>query len=199
MSAGAPRLHRRSLPALALLIACAPVASLAASTPPLAGIMADLAAMPNRRADFTEEKRLSSLTTPLISQGQLLYRRPSYLEKITLSPKPERLIVSGETLIIQSGSAPARQIDLSDHPIVQAMVDTIRGTIAGDLATLERYYNITQQGDRAAWHLTMIPTDPRMAKQIKVIEVNGRGIDVQRIRTTQANGDEDLLTIRTIE
>jgi hypothetical protein len=45
----------------------------------------------------------------------------------------------------------------------------------------------------------MIPTDPRMAKRIKVIEVAGRGIDVQRIRTTQANGDEDLLTIRTIE
>jgi outer membrane lipoprotein-sorting protein len=199
MSAGAPRLHRRSLPALALLLVCAPIAGRAASMPPLAGIMADLAAMPNRRADFIEEKRLSSLTTPLISQGQLLYRRPSYLEKITLSPKPERLIVSGETLIIQSGSALARQIDLSDHPMVQAMVDTIRGTIAGDLATLERYYTITQQGDRSAWHLTMIPTDPRMAKRIKVIEVTGRGIDVQRIRTTQANGDEDLLTIRTIE
>ena len=74
------------------------------------------------------------------------------------------------------------------------MVDTIRGTIAGDLATLERYYTITQQGDRSAWQLTMIPTDPRMAKRIKVIEVAGRGIDVQRIRTTQANGNEDLLT-----
>jgi outer membrane lipoprotein-sorting protein len=199
MSAGALHFRRRSLPVFALLLACAPCVSRASSVPPLAGIMADLAAMSDRRADFTEEKRLSSLTTPLVSRGQLLYRRPSYLEKITLSPKPERLIVSGETLIIQSGSAPARQIDLSEHPIVQAMVDTIRGTIAGDLATLERYYTITQQGDRSAWQLTMIPTDPRMAKRIKVIEVAGRGIDVQRIRTTQANGDEDLLTIRTIE
>jgi hypothetical protein len=92
-----------------------------------------------------------------------------------------------------------RQIDLGDHPVVQAMVDTIRGTIAGDLATLERYYRITPQGDRAAWQLTMTPRDPRMAKQIRVIEVTGRGIDVQRILTTQANGDADLLTIRTTE
>jgi outer membrane lipoprotein-sorting protein len=196
MSAGA---IRRGLWALAFLLACQPVAAWAGEAPLLAGIMANLAAMPDRRADFTEEKRLASLTTPLVSQGQLIYRRPAYLEKATVSPRPERLVVSGDTLTIQAGSDPVRQIDLGDHPVVQAMVDTIRGTIAGDLATLERYYRITQQGDRAAWQLTMTPRDPRMAKQIRVIEVTGRGIDVQRILTTQANGDADLLTIHTTE
>jgi len=185
----------------ALMLVAAPVAADAATASPvLAGIMSDLAAMSGRRADFTEEKRLASLTTPLVSQGELLYRRPAYLEKTTTTPKPERLVVNGDVLTIQAGSdGVTRQIDLGSHPVVAAMVDTIRGTIAGDLATLQRYYTITEQGDRAAWHLTLIPVDPRMAKQIKVIDVTGRGIDVQRILTTEANGDQDLLTIKTIE
>ena len=185
----------------ALMLVAAPVAADAATASPvLAGIMSDLAAMSGRRADFTEEKRLASLTTPLVSQGELLYRRPAYLEKTTTTPKPERLVVNGDALTIQAGSdGVTRQIDLGSHPVVAAMVDTIRGTIAGDLATLQRYYTITEQGDRAAWHLTLIPVDPRMAKQIKVIDVTGRGIDVQRILTTEANGDQDLLTIKTIE
>jgi outer membrane lipoprotein-sorting protein len=186
---------------IAVMLTAAPVVASADTAPPiLTGIMADLAAMSGRRADFTEEKHLASLTTPIVSQGELLYRRPAYLEKNTTSPKPERLVVNGDVLTIQAGSdGVARQIDLPSHPVVQAMVDTIRGTIAGDLATLQHYYTITEDGDRAGWHLTLIPIDPRMARQIKVIDVTGRGIDVQRIRTTEANGDEDLLTIKTIE
>jgi outer membrane lipoprotein-sorting protein len=195
-----PRRHPFGLVLLGCLMTGAPLTGHAATPSPLlSGIMADLAAMSGRHADFTEEKHLASLTTPVISQGELLYRRPSYLEKTTVSPKAERLVVDGATLTIQSGDAAARQIDLSDHPAVQAMVDTIRGTIAGDLATLQRYYAITEHGTRAAWHLTLVPIDPRLAKQIKTIDVTGRGIDVQRILTSEANGDTDLLTIKTIE
>ena len=72
----------------ALLLANPPLVSRAAQSPAaapdraadapirLADLMAMMAAVPESRATFHEEKRFAALAVPLESSGHLLYRRP---------------------------------------------------------------------------------------------------------------------------
>lgn len=160
--------------------------------------MARLAAVPERRARFEEEKRLAALAEPLRSTGRLLYRRPDRLEKITGWPEPESLIVDGDRLVVTSGQEAPRVVDLAAHPEVRAAVDAVRGPLSGDLAALRRSFAVTASGTAASWRLLLIPTDPAAAQLLARVEVDGAGDAPRAVTVEQANGDQDRLTIEPL-
>jgi outer membrane lipoprotein-sorting protein len=139
---------------------------------------------------------LAALDRPLVSSGELRYRRPSYLEKLTLVPKREELTVDGNRLTITDPRTGAdRVVDLAGMPEVSALVDLVRGTLAGDLAALQQHYLVTVEGTAAAWRLTLVPTETRLAGFIKLVRINGEGSEPRIIDTIQANGDWSRMTI----
>ena len=154
-----------------------------------------LAAVPERRATFQEEKQLGALTETLRSTGHMLYRRPGHLEKITDWPQPERLVVDGGRLILTTGNEPPRVVDLAGQPELRAMVDAMRGPLAGDLAALQRAFAVHVSGTRSDWRLELTPTDPRAKRVLRQVEVAGQGADPTGIHVVQANGDEQRLRI----
>ena len=157
--------------------------------------MQRLAQVPESRASFIEIKSLAALSVPLSATGTLLYRRPAYLEKTTLQPRPENLVVDGDRLTLTEAGASPSLIDLDSEPMIRALVDAIRGTLAGDLALLRRSYQVTMNGDLTAWRLTLTPTDPGAARMVTRIVIDGTGTALRFIRTIQANGDESRMTI----
>jgi hypothetical protein len=161
-------------------------------------LMARLAAVPERRARFQEEKRIGALTETLRSSGHLLYRRPDRLEKITDWPQPESLAVDGDRLVVTTGQEPPRVVDLSAHPEVRALVDAVRGPLSGDLAALRRSFAVTASGTLAAWRLGLVPTDPAALRLLASVEVDGAGDAVRQVLIEQANGDEDRLLIEPL-
>ena len=66
-----------------------------------------LAGVPQSSASFAEVKVLAMLNRPLRATGRLVYRRPAHLEKITLEPQPESLVVDGDRLTLTE--APSRR------------------------------------------------------------------------------------------
>ena len=62
--------------------------------------MANLAKHPQGAATFTETKTISILDQPIESSGELLFIAPARLEKRTLKPKPETMVLDGDTLTI---------------------------------------------------------------------------------------------------
>jgi outer membrane lipoprotein-sorting protein len=159
-------------------------------------LMQALARIPESHAAFTEDKTLAVLTRPLHATGRLYYRRPAHLEKITLEPQTERLVVDGNRLTLVEPDAAPRMIDLDAEPAIRALVDAIRGTLSGDLPALRRSYAVIMQGSLASWRLTLTPTDPRVARLIVRTTIEGAGTALQLVQTTQANGDEIRMTIR---
>ena len=157
--------------------------------------MARLAQAPERRATFEEEKRLAALDQPLRSTGTLLYRRPRHLEKRTTYPVPESLVVDGDRLVLTAGQEPPRVVDLGGQPEIRALVDTVRGVLAGDLDTLRRLYDIRAEGTPSAWRLALTPTDPRAARFLRVVRVAGASDQVRGIEVVEAGGDTQLLRI----
>ena len=161
-------------------------------------VMAGLAGQPSREAGFTEEKRLASLTEPLVSRGRLVFVRPARLEKITQTPKPELLVINGETITVTADGQAARTVSLDEHPALRALADTLRATLAGDLATLRRIYDIEEQGTPDAWRLLLVPIRPAMRRALARVTLDGGGDgdgELRRIVIQQANGDEQRLTV----
>lgn len=160
-------------------------------------LMARLATIPERRATFREERTLAALITPLVSTGRLFYRRPDYLEKDTLWPLRERLVIDGSRLVITDPASndPPHVVPLDAQPELRTLVDAMRAPLAGDLPALRRAFALATTGTLAAWTLDLTPTDPGAVKFLTSIHLTGQDSWISSIRTTQANGDSTNLQI----
>ena len=86
-------------------------------------------------------------------------------------------------------------IRLSARPEVAAFVDSIRSTLAGDRAALERNYKLSLTGSLEAWVLVLVPNDERITSLLKSITVKGVRQQVLGIDYLQADGDRTEMTI----
>ena len=197
-----PHYDRRSLNLLAMLLPLSRfgISAAAAEGPPrtIADLMHLLAQVVESRSTFTEVKTIAALTVPLYASGELLYRRPDYLEKVTEQPRPERMVVEGDRLTISTAGEPAREIDLVSQEMIRGLVDAIRGTLAGKLALLQQNYRVEMHGDLTGWRLTLTPTDPAVKLAVSQITIEGIQDGLQFIHTVQANGDESRMTISRV-
>jgi hypothetical protein len=154
-----------------------------------------LAQVQESRANFEEVKVLAMLTRPLRATGRLYYRRPTHLEKVTLEPQAESLVVDGDRLTLTEANDAPRVIDLGSEPAIRALVDAIRGTLSGDLAALRRSYSVAMEGGVSNWRLTLVPTDAGVARLVAHTTLEGAGPGLRLVQTAQANGDEIRMTI----
>ena len=159
-----------------------------------ATLMRTLAQNRASRADFIDRKYLASLDRPLESSGELVYVAPSRLERRTIKPKPELLIVDGDTLTIERNGT-TRSISLASYPEVAAFTDSIRSTLAGDLAALSRDYRVVVDGRPKRWRLSLLPSNPRLATLVSRVTIDGHDAVVDAIEVLQADGSRSVTTI----
>jgi len=157
-------------------------------------LMAALAKQPQGAATYTETKTIAMLEQPVESSGELLFVPPSRLEKRTLTPKPESMVLDGDTLTLTRGRR-THVLRLQDYPQVAGMVESIRATLAGDRKALEKVYQLALSGDTERWSLTLTPLDARVGKVISRIRMDGTRARVRSIEILQADGDSSVMTI----
>jgi outer membrane lipoprotein-sorting protein len=159
-------------------------------------IMLDLQSVKQSQAKFVERKYLRMLNQPLDSSGTLIYVAPDHLEKNTEQPKPERLVVDHESLVIEGGpDGQSRTMALPDYPEIGAIVEGIRATLAGDSETLSRYYAVSLQGSLPAWTLSLKPRDPKVQAMVSAIRISGRNDQIDTIETLETGGDRSVMTV----
>lgn len=161
-------------------------------------LMKGLARHEGGRARFVETKNIALLDKPMVSSGELRYRPPARLEKRTLKPKPELLVLDGDTLLLERGKQKF-QVRLAEQPEALAFVDSLRGTLSGDRATLEKNYKLRLDGNERRWTLDLLPNDPRIAAFVLRITFGGAENQVEWIRYLQADGDSSTMTIEPVE
>ena len=159
-------------------------------------LMQRLAQVKTASGKFVERKELAILTAPLESSGTLLYTAPGRLEKHTLRPKPESLILDEKTLTIEDKARNRRRtLTLEEHPVIWAFVESIRSTLAGDLKSLNRFYKVSLQGAENRWQLRLEPRDPSMKAVVEEIAISGSGNQVTVVEIHEARGDRSTMTI----
>jgi hypothetical protein len=157
-------------------------------------LMIDLGRVKQAKGTFVEKKYLKLLNAPLESSGQLNYTAPYRLEKLTLSPKPESMIVDQDTLTIEMRGR-KRSLQIQDYPVLWAFVESIRGTLKGDLSALQQFYKVTLDGSRLTWQLHLQPTEKKMAALIQSIVIGGSKDRVNTIDIAEADGDRSVMTV----
>lgn len=160
-------------------------------------LLAGFAQQGSARATFIEKKTVRVLERPLISSGELRFEAPDLLEKRTLRPRPELLRLEGDRLTLEREDRKL-SLDLRSTPEAAAFVDSIRGTLAGDRAALERVYRLRLEGGEASWALTLTPREPALAAWVKRIRIAGRRADVTVIEILHANGDSTLTSVQRL-
>lgn len=199
MISGSRILLRLSLVAL-LLAATGMVYAAAADTPAAAWgieqLMRNLAQVKSAKSKFVERKYLAMLNAPLESSGTLIYSAPARLEKYTLLPKPESLVLERDKLTIEYASRNQRRtLTLQDYPVIWIFVESIRSTLAGDLPTLSRFYRVALEGSDDKWRLSLTPVEPSMQNVVKEIHIGGSRSRVRTIEIIEAEGDRSVMTI----
>lgn len=160
-------------------------------------LMADLASNRGGRVRFVETRTIALLDKPVVATGEMTYTAPDRLEKKTLTPKPETLLLERNMLSIEREKQKLT-INLGNQPEALAFVDSIRGTLAGDRAALERNYGLHLAGTPERWTLTLLPSDTRIAALLQRIIVSGSRDRIRTIEYVQSDGDRSLLTLEPI-
>ncbi len=182
--------------AVAALALCALSGALCAQAPadPLDAVLALLAAHRHGHVSFTETHEMAMLKEPLISSGELVYEAPEHLEKRTLQPRPETLILDHGTLTVRRGGR-TRAVELAAYPQAIPFVESIRATLAGDRTALERYFTLAFHGDLEHWQLTLTPKDAAIKQSVSRIEITGERDAIASVDITQQDGDHSRIRI----
>lgn len=191
---------RRALGLLVLAGLCAagsaaPVAVPRAAMGDLDDVMGLLAMRRHGRVEFIEQHFLAVLNHPIESSGELHYDAPDRLEKRTLLPKSERMVLDGGVLTVERAGR-THVLDLHRYPQIQPFVESIRATLAGDRSALERVFHLEFAGSVERWSLTLMPLDPQLARIVRQVQIDGSRDQLLKVEIRQADGDRSLMTLR---
>ncbi|HEV7137271.1 MAG TPA: LolA-related protein [Steroidobacteraceae bacterium] len=182
---------------LALMIATTP-AGVAAQQgqggSALQQLMTLLAQRKHGKVPYVEEDYFAVLDRPLKSSGVLLYDAPDRLEKRTLEPKQESLVLQGDELTVRRGQRTYR-VQLSSYPQVAPLVDAMRDTLAGNEPALRKIFKVQFSGSLAGWKLQLIPLDEDVASNVRRVEIAGARDEIRTVEILQVDGDRSVMTL----
>lgn len=189
----------RCLPLILLSVCCAFISAPASAAPAGFGdldeVMHLLAMRQHGRVEFIEQQFLSVLKRPIESSGELRYDAPDRLEKRTLKPRTEVLVLSGGILTMERAHS-RRVTDLHAYPQVLPFVESIRATLAGDRGALERVFRLDFVGSLERWSLVLVPLDSKVKQAVAQVRIDGMRDQLQRVEIRQPDGDRSLMTLR---
>lgn len=160
-------------------------------------LMQSLAKNKSGRATFVEKKHIALLDTPVQSSGELSYVAPGRIEKHTIKPRAESMVIDGDVMYIERGRQKLT-VQLPDYPELAGFIDSLRGTLAGDRKMLERMFRLKLEGSEAKWTLMLWPTMAKMANNIHLIRITGSHDDVRNIDLIQTDGDRTVTAITRV-
>lgn len=184
--------------AIACLIFVLTVPFARAEDAQLPQLMHLLAQNKSAKATFVEKTYIGIIDRPLVSTGDLSFVAPDSLEKRTLTPKPELLVLHGDTLTIERPGEHRMRVSLEEHPEVSAFIESIRGTLAGDLSALKTLNTLQLTGSIEKWLLVLTPKQQRLSRIFSHIRISGSRTDVKTIELDQRDGDHSVMVITQV-
>nr|WP_256476426.1 LolA-related protein [Siccirubricoccus soli] len=161
--------------------------------------MQGLAGVRARRSRFTEDKVIPELETGQPNEGTLLWQAPDRLEKHTTWPIDERVAVAGGRLTYERRDRGVkREFALAEQPEMQALVEAVRGTLAGDLAALRQHYEVGFSATPEGWRMVLVPRSLRVRGAVQRITVTGQGTELRGVNV-EGGGGVDRMRIAPAE
>lgn len=152
------------------------------------------------RTSFVELRTSRLLKEPLRLAGE--YRRPDddTLVREVRTPYAETTTISSGTgtgagqATIARGSR-SRTYSLERVPELANLQASFGAMLAGDSASLQRYYAIATRGTRTRWTMALVPRQAALAEKVERIVLYGRGSELRCIETVPVGEGEVQRTL----
>lgn len=164
----------------------------------LEAILSSLAKVEGLAIDFREEKRLSLVAVPLVSDGTLYYQKtPRKLARHTQRPSKSSVLLTGN--LVQFGDAKhSESMSLDAQPALRLLVDTFASVLAGDMAALRKVANVSLVADSAnAWRIQVVPKDAKLLRIVRTMAFEGRDAELTKMEMTDGHGDVTATTFKS--
>jgi len=146
------------------------------------------------RTNFVELRGSRLLKEPLRLSGE--YQRPdeATLVRLVRAPYLETTTITtdaaggGQVTVERKGKS-TRTFALSRVPELARLRDSFGALLSGDRAALERHYQVSAEGTRRSWQMTLVPKDAALAAKLREIRMYGRGIELRCIESHPVQGD----------
>jgi outer membrane lipoprotein-sorting protein len=153
-------------------------------------LLAGLAKAPGLYAHFREEKHITLLQQPLVSEGSIYFAPPSRFARHTEKPIKSTMIIDGNHLAFGGSEGSHEEMNLGTNPVARLFADAFVMLLSGNRAGLEKIFKMRLTPEAAgAWKLVLTPRVAPMDKLIKALELRGRGLNLNELDVREANGD----------
>ena len=166
----------------------------APATDTLEQLMALLSQRQHGHVSFTEIHTSSILDRPLESSGEMFYDAPDRVEKRTLKPKPESMLLEKGQLTLERRHK-QYHVALADYPQAIPYIEAIRATLSGDRAALEKWFRVAYSANGTHWNLKLTPLDAKVAAQVREVSIEGALDEIATVTVQLANGDRSVTSL----
>ena len=185
-------MRKRTGPLAVLFVALWITAGSAQSALTLEQVLAPLTQSPAVRAPFVEERHLALLSEPVVVRGELAFQPPDRLEKLVTSPEPEKLVLDGDEMAIESARLGSRRMNIRLYPAVNALMTGLRATLSGNAAELREVFFVSVDGTEEDWSLTLRPRSQPVLEVVEFVRISGSRNLVNRTEIVDRNGDRTV-------
>jgi len=149
-------------------------------------ITEELKAVKNLKANFTQERHLSILVNPLISEGYCFFEKPDKLRWEIFQPYQSILIYNKNQIakfdIIEKK---LRKLKLGTEDLMREILKQIISWMKGDFTQAQEVYNLKIYKS-GVYRLELIPKSEELQKSIKSIELIFKA-NLKHISSVQIN------------
>lgn len=160
----------------------------------LDSILASLAQRRHGHVLYAEQIDSPLFKRPLHTSGELFFDAPDRLERRTLKPTAEDVLVEGDVVTIVRGTHRS-SMRLSDYPQLSPLLNGLRATLAGDRSTLEKSFQLDVSAKGSDWELTLQPLPSEKRPAYKRIQIRGVDAKVLGLTLERATGERTTMTL----
>lgn len=163
----------------------------------VAELMALLTQVRSGEARFTEQRQVKGLDAPLVSSGTLAFAAPDRFVRKTLAPRAESMAVEGNIVtLVRAGKSRSFALDAS--PEMEAIVESVRGTLTGNADSLRQHFQLAVSGTPEQWQLVLLPATPRLKVMLAEVRITGQRERMKSVEMRLADGDRSLMQIEPV-
>ncbi|MGM0551784.1 MAG: LolA family protein [Bacteroidota bacterium] len=142
------------------------------------------------QSEFIQEKHMSFLTEPLISQGSFAFAKPDKLRWAYTTPYHYIIVFNGDNIAINDGNQTS-SFTTSENPIFAEVNNMMLGLIQGRLITDQESFSVEYLQSSDAYKLIFTPKLEEMREMLSTIEmvIDKQKGTAKRIRMVEKNED----------
>ncbi len=157
----------------------------------LAELQQRMAKTGSLRRAFTQYRQLRVLKQPLVSKGEMYYRKGSGICWVLSSPVPAKVLLTRDHIIIEDKQSGTQRAQTS-NPVLGVFTELFFSVFSGDLGQLNEKFSVQWTLDSDHWRLKLTPVDELIRSVTSAIEVTGSD-HIDTVLMQHHSGDNTLL------